>query len=397
MPPNRESIPALFLYYSGHLDAGGGGVQLCTREYFAALERAGFALTPIEIKYDRRFPARVRRKIWPDPYSSWSDLGASVEVVAAHPAASQAKYVFLNQHSLGGLIRPLRGRLAAQAKFVVLSHGLESTDFLHELRPPGGAPGPTTSRRSATLLGWRIIQEARQAQVTDHVFCLAEFETGLEHWVGARNVTVIPRIVEPSPVEWAPSGRRLGFVGTLDHPPNFEGLVLFLREFAKAGHDAKIRVVGGPRSTGNRLAREYANLSYLGPLDDAQLRTEVATWSGFLHPIFCYARGASTKLAIAMGWELPIVTTSMGRRGYVWREGQLLEADDPARFADAAASLLVEQQALAVREQVRRVARSSPNLDEIAALMRRTLALDAPETDTARPIGVSASTMSPDR
>ena len=369
-------IPALFLHYPRHLEAEGGGVQLCTREYYATLERAGFELTAIEIPYDRRPRARVKRRLWSDPYTSWSDLRRSAAMVVARAREVAPRYVFLNQHSLGGLISLLRRELPAGTKYVVLSHGLESTDFLHGLRAPGGAPRPGTSLRDATMLGWRIIQEARHARVTDHVFCLAEFEKEIEHWIGAHDVTVIPRIVDPAPLAWSPTGRRLGYVGTLDHPPNYEGLVLFLDALETLQIDADVRVVGGPHSAGTALAKRYPGLTYLGPLDNARLIPEVSTWSCFLHPIFCYARGASTKLATALGWEIPIATTSMGRRGYVWREGSLPEADDPVAFAKLAASMLDEREARLARDRVRQVAHSSPTLDDVAALSRTALGLD---------------------
>lgn len=368
-------IPALFLHHPRHLEAEGGGVQLCTREYFATLERAGFKLTPLEIPYDRRLRARVKRRIWSDPYTSWFDLEESAAMVAARALELAPRFVFLNQHSLGALIALLRPQLPPATRYVVLSHGLESTDFLHGLRTPGGGPRAGTSVRDATMLGWRIVQEARQARVTDHVFCLAEFEREIEHWVGAHDVTVIPRIVEPAPLDWSPRGRRLGYVGTLDHPPNYEGLVLFLDAFKTLGLDADIRVVGGPGSVGTSLAKRYPGVTYLGALDNARLIPEVSTWSCFLHPIFCYARGASTKLATALGWEVPIATTAMGRRGYVWREGSLPEADDPVAFARLAASMLDDEEARRARDRVRQVARSSPTLDDVAALASRAIGL----------------------
>ena len=70
----------------------------------------------------------------------------------------------------------------------------------------------------------------------------------------------------------------------------------------------------------------------LGPLDDADLRGEAGSWNCFINPLFCLSRGCSTKLATALSWEIPVVTTSFGRRGYVWNDGTLSLAERPAEF-----------------------------------------------------------------
>ena len=114
-------------------------------------------------------------------------------------------------------------------------------------------------------------------------------------------------------------------------------------------------------------------MQYLGPLSNDLLEAEAGSWSCFLHPIFCYARGASTKLATALAWEIPVVTTSTGRRGYVWTDGDLPVANAPEGFARLADSMLDRARAAEAREQVRRVSRSSPTLDDIAATIRAVL------------------------
>ena len=67
-----------------------------------------------------------------------------------------------------------------------------------------------------------------------------------------------------------------------------------------------------------KLASRYPFVQYLGPLSDAELRTEASTWCCFVHPMFVYAKGCSTKIGVALGWGLPVATTHLGVRGYVW-------------------------------------------------------------------------------
>ena len=237
-------VSALFIHSPGHLDSGGGGVQACSREYYSALQRAGFELTPVEVPPDRRLASRIRRRIWGDPYSTWIDIGDAVRRALA--AAPAPKWVFINQHYLGSIAPVLRKALPEGTRFVMLSHGLESTDYLHELREIGGGPRADVTKRQALMLGWRLVQEARQAEAFDHVFCLSEFEREIERWLGSASVTMIPRTITPAPLDWRPEGMRLGFVGTLDHHPNREGLLLFLRAYEAIGGRGEVRVVGGP-------------------------------------------------------------------------------------------------------------------------------------------------------
>jgi hypothetical protein len=82
----------------------------------------------------------------------------------------------------------------------------------------------------------------------------------------------------------------------------------------------ELRVVGSPLQEGSNLSESYDFIEYLGELSDPELRDEAQTWSSFVHPVFCYAMGCSTKLAVAIGWEIPILTTTMGIRGYIWKE-----------------------------------------------------------------------------
>jgi hypothetical protein len=168
----------------------------------------------------------------------------------------------------------------------------------------------------------------------------------------------------------------LGYVGTLDHRPNRESLELFLTELSRRGpSDFEVRLIGGPDRAGKHLSREYPFVDYLGQLDDDALCNEAATWSCFLHPLFCYARGASTKLAIALGWEIPIVTTTVGARGYMWTDGDLPMADDPERFVGLAMQTAREPYRSRARLETQRVASSSPSESDVAAQIRVDLGI----------------------
>lgn len=135
-----------------------------------------------------------------------------------------------------------------------------------------------------------------------------------------------------------------------------------------------MRVVGGPPALGQWLAGKYGNVDYLGPLDDAALAVEATTWNVFIHPIFCLPRGCSTKLAIGIAWQIPIVTTAEGRRGYLWDDGTMPEASDADDFVRICRTLLDPAAAKNAQRDIARIAHSSPSVARVADMMRALLA-----------------------
>jgi hypothetical protein len=174
---------------------------------------------------------------------------------------------------------------------------------------------------------------------------------------------------------------RVGFVGTLDHPPTHEGLALMLPQLAKiATPGIRVRLVGGPAHLGRLWQERFPLVEYLGQLDEDGLEREAATWACFAQPLFCYARGCSTKLATAIGWRIPVVTTPAGCRGYVWTEGGPELVDTPAGVAMAVATLASDATARdRARAAVERAALTAPTAADVAMVIRHSLRHLIPE------------------
>jgi glycosyltransferase involved in cell wall biosynthesis len=368
---NSESSPAIFVCTTNARAAASGGVQVYTREMIATLERALFDLSIVEYQPDQRPVTKLKRKLRPKPYANLLPPDLPDRVAAAQ-RENEALFVFLNGVDLAPLAAALRTRLPEITRIVLLSYGLESVDFLHTARARGGMTSAAAER-----LGAQQFAECHQREAIDHVFCLAPFEAEIERWLGAKKVDWLPRTLPPgNALAWQPDPNRIGCVGTLDHPPNWEGLVLFLRELESiAPPNLRFRLVGGPENRGRELAHIFLRVDYLGSLDDAAVAAEAKTWSCFVHPLFCYARGCSTKLAVALGWRIPVVTTQAGARGYVWREGRIPLAETPAGLAALAVRLLQPTAAADEREQVELVANSMPERADVAGKIRDALSV----------------------
>jgi glycosyltransferase involved in cell wall biosynthesis len=367
---------AVFVTYRGYLERPFGGVQVCTREYIDVIRAAGITPKVYTFDGDRRLSTRILRQFNSSAYFRPVEAGAT-DAIARLATETQSTFVFLNQVDIAQIAQKIRKSLPFDCKIVLLSHGLASTDLVHLIRarrwlPLSGRVRPTP----ACALGVALMAESALRASIDVVCALSPFDAELEQWLGAKRVGWLPRIVASAPVDWRPIGERIGFIGTLDHAPNLEGLVMALdRLKLRRVRNVRIRVVGNPDKTGRWLAQNYPMVDYLGRIDDPALLEEVATWNAVMHPIFCYARGCSTKLATAVGWHVPIVTTTMGHRGYQWREGGLVVADDPDYFAEECLQLLDFNVASAARRRILEMARSSPTVEENAVRLRALLDL----------------------
>ncbi len=373
--PDPMTPTALFVTEPAFLDLSrAGGVQRCTLEYAALLEAAGFRVEPHPVAATRALGPRLRARAGIGAYDLYSpDLAAGVLRSVDRTGAT---LVALNQVYLLPAAREIR-RLRPDLRLVVLSHGNESGDFLHEALRTDRASWQRA--RDQVRLGRMVAEEARGFQDVDAVLCLSETERQINLWLGAAAAVVVPRTWVPGFLDWAPVTGRVGFVGALDHLPNVEGIGQVLDALARmdaSGVDTsgvEVRIVGGG-GDGARLAERFAGATYLGRLSDAELEAEARTWALFLNPVWWYARGASTKLAQAIAWGLPVATSVPGMRGYEWSDGDLLVTETPDAVAAAAVAVTADpSRAEAVAAAVRRVAQSGPTLADVADRVRPVL------------------------
>lgn len=369
---------ALFLSHEHAIAPGGGGQQICSREYIDALRRAGFVLANVLFATDRSWATRLRRRLRPAPYANLIPDGFWDRV--AQMARSHApSHVFCNLYNFvpaGALLRRL---LPRETKLVLLSHGLASVDEVHAARiARRDAAGASAATRPDDRIGAMIRIETEGLPAFDHVFTLAPFEVEIARWLGARSVSWVPRVLDGrNPLQWTPEGSRVGCVGTFDHPPNLEGIEMACRALQHIGPGRlRLRVVSRSHKVLARLRATYPFFDALGPMEESgALEAEASTWNAFLHPLFCMAMGCSTKLATALNWGLPVLTTPAGVRGYQWKEGGVSLASTPEELARNTLGALDENRAGVLRADVLRAARSAPGIDDIAACVRQSLGI----------------------
>lgn len=330
-------LKAIFLTNSHSLQSEvTGGVQLCSQEFHHILEHIEeIELEDYFVSYTRNFFQRFCIKIGLENYSMY-DVNRDTSDLIEYIIKRDINIVFINMASLVRYARPIKEMLRKKVKVILLSHGNHSGDFLHLLTKPINKNSILRNFLNYYRLGLLIATEAiHRVKYVDAVVALSETEMQIENWFGAPKSIFLPRRLHPNFVNHQPILGRIGFVGRLDHPPNLQGIQILLDALATKNHqDLEVRLVGAPEEYGHLIKSKYPFITYLGELSDKALDEEVASWAFLLNPVWWYSTGASTKLAKAISWGIPIISTTAGTRGYHWKEGQLLITDTPAEMAN---------------------------------------------------------------
>lgn len=368
-------MKSLFITSSTSLMPEGGGVQRCTREYLKGLKEAGVEPIIVDFTSDMHWITRIRRNLKPRPYADCleRDLG---QRISQHIDRENPTWIFFNHcDGLPVLDEIYACAKAAGSRLAYLSHGLDSTDFVHYNAPGSidvGAKGISSKKKR--YLGAQLFAERSFMQRMDLVCCLAPTDVEIHRWLGARSLIHLPRVIEWSPVDWQPITGRFGTISTLVHAPNFHGLDEFCKELQTVDTSGiSLRLIGRPEEIGRSLEGRFPFVEYLGGLSDAEVEREVSTWVGFVNPIFAYPRGCSTKLSVPLEWRIPIYTSRAGARGYHWDESSVPLMDSAFDLAQSVVAGKNLESARELRGKIEVIADSSPDWEQVGNIIRVAL------------------------
>lgn len=357
----------IFVSNQRYINPHGGGVQWCTREYLETFVDAGFELSFISYENDNRLSSRLLRKLFPRPFKGLIPPGIIGDIVSL-ARRNNIQWIVLNNSEAISLAESLRSALP-DCRLIYLSHGPEIVDEVNTLRLD---PSSSAHRRASfRWLGRSLMAEINIRRSLDATICISPEDQVFEYWLGAQNTLYLPRRISFAPLRTNPVPLRIGTVATLDHAPNLDGIRLLAAHLDR--HQVEFRIVGSPSRVGERLQAEFKCITYLGRLDDSELASEAATWMVFVNPIFCQARGASTKVATALGWGLPVLTTPFGARGYNWNHHILPLSHTPSDLAESVLDLLQSKRVEDLMESARVVASLSPTRQASASRLAEFL------------------------
>lgn len=363
-----ESIKkGLFISLSNYVKSGFGGVQRCTREYLEVIEAAGWDLEVVPYEIDRRWKSRLLRKLKPSSFHNRISP-FFISALCDRIKAESIPWVFLNQVDALPIASQLR-RANPNLKIILLSHGAQFVDDFLAI-----SDSNSLHQGKRSLLANTVLDEMNFRKELDHVFTLSEQEVAFERWLGAKSVSWLPRTISPKPLDWKPTAGRVGFVGTLEHPPNYDGLFEVLSSLQNQGKfDCCIRIVSSSEKLGKQLAEKFSFVNYLGRLSAEALQVEAASWCWFIHPLFCWSRGCSTKLADALEWQIPVLTTEAGCRGYTWSDGNIIKVNNPQDFCDYLVSASTVNDLGDVKENITLASLTSPQTKDVAYMINHVL------------------------
>lgn len=345
-----------------------GGVQLCSQEFLLILQKCGFNIDQYNIEYTKSIKDRILIKLKIDNYRNFNikELSANIN---KYIEDNKIAWVFINMATLVRIAKPIKEKFGEKVKIVMLSHGNHSGDFLHLTTKPIFKRNFITKFRDIVRLGYLIHTESLyRVKYLDAVLTVSDAETQIENWFGAKKTILVPRLLENKNLNLQTNYERVGFVGRLDHPPNYQGITYLLDELKKIKNkDYTVRLVGAPDNWGKKIEAMYDFVEYTGELSDKDLDKEVATWALFLNTVFWYSTGVTTKLAWAINRGVPIVTTTPGMRGYKWKQGKLPVAETPKEMAKFVNGYILDNKKIEnLKTEIIKIRNSSYSADEIS-------------------------------
>lgn len=288
-----------------------GGVKLCTMDYLALL-KTKYNVILFEVDFTGNFFSKLKFKLGIDVYDYY-DVEQYKNQLSEVIKANNIEKVFINHTSAMKFAKTCK-TFNPSIQTVILSHGNESGDYIHEL-----VNHNKTKLHQFYKLGRQLYLESwYRKNYIDRVFVVSQIEQSIEKWLRCNDSVFVHRIFKKEFLEWKPIKGRVGFLSDLTHEPNIFGLeqlceVLSKKQIPK---DFKLRIIGLSDSRLNPLLAKYKFIDYLGYLDEVALKAELKTWMVYLNIVLYYSKGVSTKLAKGMNYGLPILTTVEGNRGY---------------------------------------------------------------------------------
>jgi polysaccharide biosynthesis protein PslH len=227
------------------------------------------------------------------------------------------------------------------------SQNLESNYFLEQSR----ASSNPLKRLYLRLEAWRMAQFERVIYGSERLLAIGEIAAQDVEWHASRTsskVVWLPPFLKLQRLTREPVDAQtptLLYVGALSMPNNLRGLEWFFDSvwpgLAVAMPNLTFQVVGSRPTP--ELQRRLEMLERVElHMNVPDLEPYYARANAFVNPIF-HGSGINMKNIEAMGYGLPLVTTSFGARGLSWRHDQeLLIADSAQSFLDQILALLAD-------------------------------------------------------
>ena len=307
---------------------------------------------------------RFKKKLGLASYEDYK-INNYYALLKSYLANNDINFIFLNLTNTAPFALLIKKHWP-NVKVILCSHGNESGDHLHDINLHNKHKG-FFKNTAIYSLGNMLTKESIFRKYIDLVLTVSDVEVGIEKWLSAKQVFMVPRFIEKQNEKYNPTLGRVGFISDLSHEPNYFGILEVCKELNFLTHQPiKIRLVGGGKVRGELLEKQYSFIEYLGYLPAEKIVEEISTWTFSLNPVFFYSRGVSTKLAKSLGMGYPVITTHIGMRGYAWHKGNLPVCNTAKEMAILITQLSLDKKACDhYKNEVIKIQHSSPSLIEM--------------------------------
>lgn len=346
-----------------------GGVKFCTDDFIRLFKEA-FDISFFPAQYKKDIGFRLLFKLGLDCYDYFDSKSIGREI-KKRQSKEGFKYVALNTSQALRVCKAIKESCGHEIKTILLSHGNETGDYLHQFTR-FSASQPHIQRLTSTFKIGRLLKTEAlyRKEYVDLVCSVSPVENEIEKWLNAKNTFFVPRTVSPQFLNHKPILGRVGFMGDLSHWPNYFAVEQICHQLQKEKLPIEFRLVGGPNKHGEKLKSQFPFIHYLGFMLEEHLQQEIATWSLFLNLAFYYSKGVSTKLGKVMSYGIPILTTTPGKRGYAWKNGNLLVGDSPEEIVEVIRQkAFYMQEIIQARIDTREAASSTASYREIMNML----------------------------
>ena len=200
------------------------------------------------------------------------------------------------------------------------------------------------------------LREINICKQVDFVWTLSTVEKKILEEAGVKNVMVMPFLYFEEECE-SPEDIGLLFVGGFNHSPNQDGIMWFCKEIlplinSKARTKPKVLIVGSnPSENIRNLGNEQCIVT--GYVSDYLLKTIYKAKLISIVPLR-YGAGIKGKVAEAMHYGLPVVSTSIGLEGMPNLPSTIKSFDTPIDFSNEVVRLLNNEEAFSSSSSVNR-------------------------------------------
>ncbi|TAF74510.1 MAG: hypothetical protein EAZ53_09005 [Bacteroidetes bacterium] len=172
-----------------------GGVQICSQEFLEVVKLVSNKFVIHNVNISQNLFLKAKRKLKIDSYDLYDiepDKNEILSIINKH----EINYIFINKAELIKFSKIIKLTSPYSVKVVLMSHGNETGDFLHELTHIHSKFSLFKKSWQKLRLGLNLFLESYyRHRYIDLVCAMSEEEVAIEKWLGSKEIFFFPRLI----------------------------------------------------------------------------------------------------------------------------------------------------------------------------------------------------------